>query len=169
MLLDLISEDLIVTGLKSKEKEGVIDEMCKLFAKSGIVEKLDEFIEAIRKREKIESTGIGEGIAIPHARSNSVKGLVMAFGHSEEGVDFEALDGKPVHLIFMIAAPHNVQKEYLQAVAGIARLLRIREFKQRLLESRTKVDVLEVVKEFDARHSTRVAVKTKKGRAVYGE
>ncbi len=167
MLLDLIKEELITAELKSKEKDGVIREMCELLAKAGVVGELDEFIKGIKKREEIESTAIGDGIAIPHARSETVKELAVAFGGSKEGVDFQSLDEKPVQLVFMIAAPNDARKEYLQAVARIARFLKVKNFKQRLLEARTTEDVLRVIEEFDARFPKKMEVETKAGRVVY--
>lgn len=168
MLCELVQEGLIITELRSKHKDEVLEEMGNLFGRAGIVNDLNQLLKTIKQREEIESTGIGEGVAIPHARSNAVKQLTVAFGRSEEGVEFESLDGKPVHLIFMIVAPDNVHREYLQAVAKIARLLRIRDLKQRLRQAKSEEEVLGVIREFDTRHPHKVTVQTKEGRAIYG-
>ncbi|HID96019.1 MAG TPA: PTS sugar transporter subunit IIA [Candidatus Latescibacteria bacterium] len=167
MLSDLIREGMIIPELEYRKKEDVIREICRLFVEAGVVSDLEKFIESIQKREQIESTAIGDGIAIPHGRSETVKGLAVAFAGSKEGIDFESLDGKPVHLIFMIAAPNEVRKEYLQAVARIARLLKIKDLKRKLLEAKTREDVMAVIKEFDSRFPTRMEVETKEGRVVY--
>lgn len=166
MLSTLIREDLITTNLDSNRKEAVIKELCELFSKAGVIKDLDEFIETIKKRERIESTAIGEGIAIPHGRSNTVKELAIAFGSSKKGVDFHPLDGKPVHLIFMVAAPKEAGKEYLQAVARVARFLKEKDLKKKLLEATTKEDILEAIREFDSRFPE-IRVETKQGRTIY--
>jgi len=167
MLQELITADLIIPQLANREKEGVISEFSRLFGRAGVVEDVEKFEETIKVREGIESTAIGEGVAIPHGRSETVKRLAVGFGGSKEGVEFNSLDGKPVHIIFMIAAPLAAKKEYLQTVARIARLLKIKVLKQGLLQAQSVEDVLKVVEEFDSRYPSEVEVKTKEGRVIH--
>ncbi len=167
MLKELITKDLVIPQLTNKEKEGIIGELCHLFGQAKVVEEVEKFEETIKVREGIESTAIGEGIAIPHGRSETVKRLAVGFGGSKEGVEFNSLDGKPVHLIFMIAAPLDAKKEYLQTVARIVRLLKIKVLKQGLLQAQSVEDVLKVVEEFDSRYPSEVEVKTKEGRVIH--
>jgi len=167
LLSELISKDLIITDLAAAEKDKVIREMVALFPKAGIVEDEGAFLDAIEKREEIESTAIGEGIAIPHGRSERVKRLAVAFARSKAGVDFDALDGKPVYLVFMIGAPATARGEYLQAVAKIARLLKNKELKEHLLSAESVDDVMSLVEDFDRRSAPRVKVKTKEGRVIH--
>ena len=167
LLSELISRDLILTDLAAEGKGDVIREMVALFPKAGIVGDKESLLDAIEKREEIESTAIGEGIAIPHGRSESVKRLAVAFGRSKVGVDLDALDGKPVHLVFMIGAPAAARGEYLQAVAKIARLLKNKELKGRLLSAEDVDDVTRVIEDFDRRSAPRVKVETKEGRVIH--
>lgn len=167
MLSDLIEEKLIIPELDADNKQDVLKQMCNLFVQAGIVENLDRFIQVIEAREAIESTAIGAGIAIPHGRSATVKKLAVAFAKSSNGVDFEALDGKPVRLIFMIAASEEARREYLQAVAKIARLLKIKNLKQKLLQATDKDEVMKAIEEFDSRFPARLEVKTQQGRVIY--
>ena len=167
MLSDLIEEKLIIPELSAEKKKDVLKQICNLFTQAGIVEDLGQFIKVIEAREAIESTAIGEGIAIPHGRSATVKRLAVAFAKSSKGVDFEALDGKPVHLIFMIAAPEEARREYLQAVAKIARLLKIKDLRQKLLQATDKGQVMKVIEEFDSKFPARLEVKTQQGRVIY--
>ena len=167
LLSELLTPDLVILDLKARDKRDIIAEMVDLFVQSGIVTDKEKFIEMVEKREQIESTAIGGGIAIPHARSEVVKQLRVGFARSKEGVDFDALDRKPVHLIFMIAAPIDVRKEYLQAVAKVARLLKSSVMRKALMDAETKEDVMRVIMDFDGVVPERVEVKTKEGRVIY--
>lgn len=167
MLKELITENLIIPQLTKRDKEGVIGELCSLFSRVGVVKEVSKFEEAIKAREEIESTAIGEGVAIPHGRSDAVGRLAVAFGGSKEGVEFNSLDGKPVHLIFIIAAPNDAKKEYLQTVARIARLFKIKGLKDKLLRSQSVNDVMDVLEEFDAHYPSEMEVKTKEGRVIH--
>jgi len=167
LLGKLIDEDLITCSLSSKDKGGVIEEMVELFVKKGIVRDKDDFCTTVKKREEVESTAIGEGIAIPHGRAKTVNSLKVAFGKSKQGVDFASLDKKPVYLIFMIAAPIDVRKEYLQSVAKIVRLLKSKVMKEALFKAETPKDVMRLIADFDNMVIEEIKVKTKEGRVVY--
>ena len=167
LLTELIKEDRVILNLKSLTKKDAIKEMAEHFKQLGLVEDKDKFIEKILERESIESTGIGEGIAIPHARCDSVKELSVVFARSEQGVEFDSIDGKPVHLIFMIGAPQDVKKEYLQTIAKIARLLKTRHYKEDLLKAKTVKEIMQVFTSFDDRFPREMAVKTKNGRVIH--
>ncbi len=163
----LVSRELVVMELKGRDKQVVIEEMVGLFPAAGIVESAPAFLEAIVKREEIESTAIGNGVAIPHARSEGVKRMAVAIGRSSQGVDFAALDNHPVHLIFMIAAPATARQEYLQAVAKVAHLLKSKPLKRRLLDARTIKGFFTVIREFDTRFGGKIAVEPKQGRIIH--
>ena len=167
LLSELITPSLISCELSGRTKDDVIGELVNLFASENIIENKDEFIEKIKVREQIESTAIGNGIAIPHARSSSVKKLAVAFGKSKDGVDFDSADEKPVYLFFMIAAPENAHKEYLQAVAKVARFLKCNGIKEKLLTANSKEDVIKIISEFDNIYKNGISVKTKEGRVIY--
>ena len=167
ILSELITEDLILTDIGAEGKLEVLKAFVARFSKAGLVGDADECLYAIRQREQIESTAIGEGIAIPHGRSDTVKKLSIAFGRSKEGIAFDALDGKPVYLIFMIVSPKDAQAGYLQAVAKIARLLKNKTLKARLLDAETPEDVMQVIRDFDARVAPKIKVQTKEGRVIH--
>ena len=167
MLTEVLQEDLVVTELESKNKEDVIKEMGSRFVGAGVVKDEDKFIEALIEREKIGTTAIGDGIAIPHARSDAVEGLTVVLARSEQGIDFESLDGKPVHLIFMIASSPDINKEYLQILARIARLCKNDKMKNALVKAKDKRAIMNLIKGFDAGSGKLEEVKLQKGRTVY--
>ncbi|MDI6839571.1 MAG: PTS sugar transporter subunit IIA [bacterium] len=167
LLQELIDEELINCNLTGKNRDAVIEELVELFIKKEIIKDKGEFITGIKKREEIESTAIGDGIAIPHGRSDSVKKLMIAFGRTAQGVNFNAVDKNPVHLIFMIAAPVEMRKEYLQAVAKVARLLKSKIMRDALLKSENPKDVMKVIRDFDGVVPEKLKVKIKKGRIIH--
>ncbi|MDD5454689.1 MAG: PTS sugar transporter subunit IIA [Candidatus Ratteibacteria bacterium] len=167
MLIEVIDRDLIISELRCKDKEGVIREMASKFSQAGVIQNEDSFINAIRTRENIESTAIGGGIAIPHARSDTVEKLVVALGRSSEGVDFASLDGKPVHLIFMIGCSSSETKTYLQVLARIARLCKNKKMRESLMSAKNVDAILCFLKGFDIGSDKPEPVKLKDGRMIY--
>ncbi len=166
-LSDMINKNLILLNLNSKEKKTIIEEIAGLFYQEKVIKDKNSFVDAIKKREGIESTAIGEGVAIPHGKSEGVKELKVAFARSSEGVDFKSLDKKSVHLIFMIAAPLAAKVEYLQCVAKIARLLKSKSLKEKLLSAENSKEVMNIIKSFDKQLPEKLAVKTKEGRVIH--
>jgi len=132
--------------MKSKEKIAVLKELVDHMVDNELVEDGEEFQKALAKRENLESTGIGDGIAIPHARTDAVKGLVLVFARSEQGVDFSAIDGKPSHLIFLIASPLDKKSEYIMALAKLSRLLRKRDVRRLLKDADNPDEILNIIK-----------------------
>jgi mannitol/fructose-specific phosphotransferase system IIA component (Ntr-type) len=123
MIEKLLREDMVILDLKAKDKEGVLREMISLLNLPKDKEEL--LLSSLMQREKLGSTGIGKGIAIPHCRSVVVDNITLIVGVSKEGVDFDALDGKPVHLLFMlVATPMDPSMQYLTALGNIARIAR---------------------------------------------
>ena len=106
-----------------------------------------EFTKALAKRENLESTGIGDGIAIPHARTNTVKDLLLAFARSPKGIDFSSIDGKPSYIIFLIASPENQKSEYIMALAKLSRLLRKHPVRELLRNAKDPDEVMSIIKE----------------------
>ena len=166
-LSKLMDEKFIKCDLIARDKRGVIEEMADVFIETGIIANKSDFCDSILKREEIESTAIGDGVAIPHGRSDAVRFLRVAFGRSRKGINFEAIDKKSVNIIFMIAAPSDARKEYLQAVAKIARLLKSRIMREALLLSETPKDVMKIIKDFDNMLMEEIQVVTKEGRVIH--
>jgi PTS system fructose-specific IIC component len=121
---ELLPRSAVLLNMESREKFAVISELARPLVAAGAIADEAEFVSAIVRRENMESTGIGLGVAIPHARTGAVRNVVLAFGRSDAGVDFSSLDGKPSHLIFLIAAPEEQKTEYIMTLARLSRLLR---------------------------------------------
>ncbi len=140
-----LSADL-VTDLESRTQVECIEEMIRLLAKSPCVKDVEGFRASILEREKIMSTGIGLGLAIPHAKTKAVTGFVLALGRSRDGVEYDSLDGEPVHIVVMIAGPEGQQERYLRLLAHIMVVLKKEENRRRIL---TAEDPQEIVDIFD--------------------
>lgn len=125
---------MIIPQLASASKEGVLRELVRAIAQ--VEKQVDEnrLMEILLERESLGSTGIGEGVAIPHGKSKEVKRLLASFGRSLAGMDFQAMDGKPTHLFFLLVAPENSAGIHLKALARISRLMKDNVFRKRLME-----------------------------------
>jgi PTS system nitrogen regulatory IIA component len=121
---DLLGGDLIIEDLQATDKAGVIRELASLLTRRGRVRDADRLVHVILERESQGSTGIGDGIAIPHAKSQEIEDSVVAFGRSKTGVDFQSLDGKPAYLFFLLVTPENRPGEHLKTLARISRIMR---------------------------------------------
>lgn len=143
----LLREELINLNLKSKKKKEVIQELVDLVTKVEEVSDKNELLKTILDREELETTGIGNGIAIPHGRTDSVKRLIVAFGRSDTGVDFKAMDELPVYLIFLVIAPLATSGQYLRVLAKISRLLKDYDFCRALRNANSPAEVIQLFKE----------------------
>jgi fructose-specific phosphotransferase system IIA component len=141
----LLTAKAIMMDIDAREKIAAIKEMVDYLAAHKLVSDGEAFMKALAKRENLESTGIGDGIAIPHARTSAVTDLLLAFARSQEGVDFSSIDGKPSHLIFLIASPEDKKSEYIMALAKISRLLRRQQVRDQLKRARDAQDVLNII------------------------
>lgn len=141
-IAELIRPDLIKLELESKRKPEIISEIVDMMVDAGSLSSAEPFLNSVLERESLGTTGIGKGIAIPHGKSDAIKSVTMCFARSQEGVDFEALDGNPVHLIVMLAAPLESNSEYLQALTKLSRFLRHKPFRESLLAAETKEDII---------------------------
>jgi len=138
-----ISEKTIKMDLVSKKKDDVIVELVDLVMQSEEITDRERILKAVIEREKLCSTGFEHGVAIPHPRQGQpgiVNNLVTAFGRSKGGIDFEALDGEPVYLFFLLAAPSD--QEHLRALARLSRMLKDEGFRSKLLSAKAPGDVL---------------------------
>ncbi|MBN8193493.1 PTS sugar transporter subunit IIA [Bacillus sp. NTK074B] len=148
-ITDLLTEETIQLDLSSRTKDGVIDDLVSVLDKSGKLQDHKEFKKAILNREAQSTTGIGEGIAIPHAKTSAVKSPAIAFGKSEEGVDYESLDGAPAHLFFMIAATEGANQTHLEALSRLSSMLMDMNVRQGLLKAKSKEEILEIINRHD--------------------
>lgn len=136
-------------GLKASKKEAAIREIALSLVPSGKVKETDKFIGDILEREKLGSTGIGNGVAIPHSRTEAVEGIVMAFGRSPAGVEFKALDGAPVSLIFLMGTNPKELNVYLRFLAELSRLLMGASFRQELMAAAGQEEVINIFRKFE--------------------
>jgi len=148
-LSNLIEEDLMSFELRSAAKDEVIGELVELASRSKLVRDKDLLLEEVLKREKLVTTGVGYGVAFPHAKTRAMKGIVIAFGRSADGVPFDAMDRKPVHLFFLIAAPEDTIGAHLNVMARLSFLMKSQENRDRLLAARNPGEVIEVLDSVD--------------------
>ncbi len=138
-------ETLVCFDLKSTTKPEIIDELVDLVTQSNMVKDHDHLARDIKEREDLVTTGVGYGVAFPHAKTRSVKGIVIAFGRSNEGIDFDAMDHKKVQLFFLIAAPEDAIGAHLNVMARLSYLMKSEANRALLLEANSPGQVLELM------------------------
>ena len=151
LLTDLLTVDRIKIPLVSRTKEEVLRELVDVLADAEADDSRAEVLRAVREREAVLSTGIGNGVAIPHGKSPSVPDLRMAAGTAAQPVDFDALDGQPVKLVFLLVGPESAAGPHIKALSRIARIIRNDDVRQRLLSAHTPDEFLQALAE--AEHS----------------
>ena len=150
MRLDQIFKtEFLVESLTSGNKKDVLGELIDVMIKNGLKINSDKAIDVLLQREKLGSTGIGEGVAIPHGKVSDLQELVVAFGRSKKGIDFDAIDGKPVHLFFLLLAPESSTGQHLKALARISKMLKTPNFRKTLLEAQSRNDLFKAIVEQD--------------------
>ena len=146
-LMDFLIPEAIEPNIKSNNKTDAIKELAALLKSTGTIADDEPVAKVVLEREELGSTGIGEGIAVPHGKSNAVDNVVAAFGRSEKGIDFKSeADNIPVHLVFLLVAPIGSSGPHLLALARISRLLKSKDFHERLLKAKSKSEILEIFK-----------------------
>lgn len=148
-ITELLTKETIAMDLSASDKNGVIDELVNQLDSAGKLSDIAQFKEAIHNRESQSTTGIGEGIAIPHAKVAAVKSPAIAFGKSKEGVDYQSLDGQPAHLFFMIAAPEGGAQTHLDALAKLSGILMDDTVRENLLQANSKEEILRIIDDAD--------------------
>ena len=141
---DILAPESMIMALKATNKEDAVKEMADLEVKTGIVNDEDEFIKSIWARENESTTGIGEGIAMPHARNKTINKARVLFAKSEKGIDYNSLDGQPVHLFFMITAPDGADNTHLEALAKLSGLLIDPDLVNALKKAQTPEEVIQL-------------------------
>jgi PTS system nitrogen regulatory IIA component len=148
-ILDLLSMDSIVPELKGRTKKQVLEELIEAVKQNKPGIDSDRLMKVLLERERLGSTGIGDGIAIPHGKLRDIDDLVLSFGRSSEGIDFESMDGKPVHLFFLLVAPESCAGIHLRALARIARLLKNGTVRKRLAKVDSREDIFSIIQQED--------------------
>lgn len=147
-ILDVLNKETIITDLKAKDKKGVIEELAEPLSGIAQVDK-KELVRVLMERERLGSTGIGGGIGIPHGKIKELDSLLLGFGISRKGVNFESIDGKPTHIFFLLITPENSTGVHLQMLARISRILKNEPFKHKLMEAADPNEVLSAIREED--------------------
>ena len=151
-LLDILSSRSVLVGLQGETKEEIIEELVDSLESGAVVTDREKVLQAVVEREKIMSTGIGDGIAIPHGKSDAVTRLAAALGIHKRGVDFEALDGEPAYVFFLLVSPANVSGPHIKALARISRLLKNDDFKKRLISAADAPEIMRLIEAEEKRH-----------------
>lgn len=150
-IMDFLNKRAISVNIKAADKEGVIRELVDILARATDIKNEEELVKAILAREALGSTGIGQGVGIPHAKSQAVKELVAAFGLSRAGVNFDSLDGEPVYLFFLLIAPEESAGPHLKALARISRVLKDKYFRDLLKKAKDENEILHIIQEEDSK------------------
>lgn len=151
-LLDFLQKERLVPDLNARQKEGVLAELAEVLVATDVIKNTKEAVQVLQEREKLGSTGIGEGIAIPHGKLKELKDVVAVFGRSRDGVDFDSMDGAPVNLFFLLMAPENSASTHLKALARISRLLKDRAFREELLQAGSREELFEIIAREDEKY-----------------
>ncbi len=150
-IIDFLSKKAILADIKTSKKEDIVKELVDALVGAGDIEKnsRNKIIDALMERESLGSTAIGQGIAIPHAKTDCVSKLVGAFGLSKKGVDFDSLDGEPVYIFFLLAAPQDSAGPHLKALARISRLFKDKYFRDNLRACEDDKAILKTIAQED--------------------
>jgi PTS system nitrogen regulatory IIA component len=146
---DIFRKEHIVEVLKSKSKREVLAELSGVFLQGDVKYSHEDMINTLLEREKLGSTGIGDGIAIPHGKLANLEELIVSFGRSKEGVEFDAMDGKPAHIFFLLMAPEDTTGKHLKALAKISKMLKDSTFRKKLLEAKSKDEIYIIIADKD--------------------
>jgi len=151
-ITDILSSDMVIGDLKGTTKPDVLNELAKALAAKYREIKLADLTAVLGERERLGSTAIGDGIAIPHGKLRGVTNIVGAFGRHVEGVDFDSLDGEPSKLFFVLVAPEDSASLHLKALARVSRLLKEASFRSHLLEAKDDAEIYSLIKDEDSKY-----------------
>jgi fructose-specific phosphotransferase system IIA component len=149
-IASLLSPETIKLDLQARQKTAALREVAELLAQNKCVGDFEAFFNEILQRERVSNTALGHDVAIPHARTDQCSDILVAVGRSTAGIDFEAKDGQPVRLIFLIGTPKQMVTDYLRVVGNLARLLRQDDLRQRLLDAPDAAAFIKTVGEAEA-------------------
>ncbi len=149
-LSEFLDEELFIPQLKARDKEGALQEMVDALVRAQRIKEGNILLEMLRQREHLGSTGIGRGVAVPHGRTLAITRLAVVFARSAEGVEFDAMDGKPVHLLFLTVAPPQERSNlYLPVLGKIVEMVKSVKSRRRLLAAEDYEEVAEILEEAD--------------------
>jgi PTS system nitrogen regulatory IIA component len=150
-IMDILVRDAVVLDLAADSKRDALAEMAERLAGAEPTLERERLLGVLLEREKLQSTGIGEGVAIPHGKMAGLPRLVASFARSREGIDFESIDGQPTRLFFLLVVPEHSGGQHLKALARISRFFRDATFRKRLMEATSADEVCRAIEEEDAK------------------
>jgi len=151
-IMDYLDEEWVIADLQGTDKASILKELSNVLVKPCKATSGEELLQVLLDREKLGSTGIGEGIAIPHGRLKKLKNFFISFGRSAQGVDFDSIDRKPSHLFFLVMAPENSAVDNLKLLSRIVTLLKEPSFKKRLIEAPSRKELFQIISEEDEKY-----------------
>jgi nitrogen PTS system EIIA component len=151
-ILDYLKEEWVLPDLQGTDKRSILKELSAVLVKPCQVSSAEEILQVLLEREKLESTGIGEGIAIPHGRLKTLKTFFVSFGRSMKGVAFDSIDHHPSQIFFLVMAPENSAADNLKLLGRIVALLKDTSFKKRLMEAQTQGELFKIISEEDEKY-----------------
>ena len=146
-VFELLKESFILTDFKSDDKKDIINELIDLHKEDDNVNDIEKVRTAIHDREKEMSTGIGKGFAIPHGKTNAVNDVIVSFGKTTRDIDYEALDGNPVHLVFLLVGKVDLVSKYIKLLSRISQVMNKDDFREKILNAKTKDEIINIFKE----------------------
>jgi PTS system nitrogen regulatory IIA component len=150
-IMDILVKDAVILDVESADKPAVLERLARAVAGAEPGVEAERLLQVLIERENLQSTGIGDGVAIPHGKLPGLQRLLAGFARSRRGVDFESIDGQPTHLFFLLVVPEHSGGMHLKALARISRFFRDAGFRKALLEAETREDVLSAIEEEDAK------------------
>ena len=140
---NILTENFIIAELSSNQKNEAINELLELFRSDDRVLDFEKMKESVLEREKIMSTGVGKGFAIPHGKTSGVKEILAAFGKSTKPIEYDSLDGKPVQLLFLLIGRENMVSAHIKLLSRISRMMNRDEFRQKLIDAKSSAEILD--------------------------
>ncbi|MBC8357797.1 MAG: PTS sugar transporter subunit IIA [Candidatus Aminicenantes bacterium] len=148
-LSEIIEEEDIISDLKASDKKSVLEELAEVISNHEPSINKKDIVKVLMERERLGTTGIGDGVAIPHGKLNGVRQPLISFGRSKKGMDFDAMDGQPAYLFFLLIAPENSSGIHLEILARIAKILKNSAFRKKLMEAGTRKECYQTIIQSD--------------------
>jgi nitrogen PTS system EIIA component len=150
-IVEFLRPDAVIANVSGQTGAAVLGELCRPLASAQKVDQ-QRLVDTLLEREKLGSTGIGEGVAIPHGKVPGLPGLMASFGRAPQGIDFRAIDGRPTHLFFTLFAPENSAGAHLKALARISRIFKNAAFRDAIMKARTADEIYRLIEVEDAKY-----------------
>ena len=150
-ITDILTKDFVIADFSGTDKESVLLEFTEFLEQKGAIKNKDLLLSALIEREKLGSTGIGENVAIPHAKLEEIDRMITLFGRSVKGVEFESLDRKPVHFVCLVIAPSNSTGQHLKALARISRILKNSTLRESLQNAKDMGEIYSILVDEDSK------------------